>query len=86
MRISFAIDVSADVQSYVQAGEILDKITRDLKETIKPGDGDFDIRSFEARHNRVRKYPHDEQAMVSVPDGMATKEVENAGPEIRRRI
>ena len=32
MRIVFSIEVGIDVPSYVQAGEVLDKITRTLDE------------------------------------------------------
>jgi hypothetical protein len=63
MRIVFNIEVGIDVPSYVQAGEILDKITRDLEETIGPK-GSYDVRNFQAAHTPIRKYsePMMEQA------------------------
>jgi hypothetical protein len=66
MRIVFHIEVGIDVPSYVQGGEILDKITQNLEATIGPK-GSYDVRDFQARHTPISKYPED-QAMMATPD------------------
>ena len=60
MRIVFNIEVGIDVPSYVQAGEVLDKITRNLEETVGPK-GSYDVGNFKARHRVVHDFP--EQVM-----------------------
>lgn len=62
MRIRFNIEVGIDVPSYVQAGEVLDKITRNLDETIGPK-GSYDVSNFMARHRPVHEFA--DQAMVA---------------------
>ena len=63
MRIVFNIEVGIDVPSYVQGGEILDKITRNLEETIGQK-GEYDIRSFQAHHTPIRQYPNETPMMA----------------------
>jgi hypothetical protein len=55
MRIVFNIDVAIDVPSFVQAGEVLDKITRDLDATV--GTEHYDIAQFQTHHTPVKGYP-----------------------------
>lgn len=66
MRIVFNIDVGIDVPSYVQAGEVLDRITRNLEETIGPK-GSYDIQSFRAKHRNVHNYDDDRAMMAEAP-------------------
>ena len=81
MRIVFNIDVGIDVPSFVQAGEILDKITRDLNETLD-GRGTYDIAQFQTRHGSefagraetqaqraraVSKYASEQEAVMAGP-------------------
>ena len=60
MRIVFTIDVGIEVPSYVQAGEVIDKITRNLDEVIGPK-GSYDIGNFRTRHKAVHEFA--DQAM-----------------------
>jgi hypothetical protein len=62
MRIVFNIEVGIDVPSYVQAGEVLDKITRDLEGAIGPK-GSYDVRNFQTDHTPIRRYSEPMQAM-----------------------
>ena len=69
MRIVFNIDVGLEVPSYVQAGEILDKITRNLEETIG-SKGSYDIQSFRANHRDIHNFEvhnYAGQAMTEAP-------------------
>jgi 5-carboxymethyl-2-hydroxymuconate isomerase len=68
MRIVFGIEVGIEVNSYVQAGEILDKITRDLNESLGPK-GSFDISNFRARHRAVHEFA-DQSMMAEMPQRM----------------
>lgn len=68
MRIVFNIEVGISVPSYVQAGEMLDKITQNLQETIGPK-GAYDIQSFRARHKDVHDFSDQMMAQSSdAPD------------------
>lgn len=53
MRIVFSIEVGIEVPTYVQAGEILDKITRTLDDSIGEK-GHYDVSNFRTRHTPVR--------------------------------
>ena len=64
MRVVFNIEVGVDVPSYVQVGELLDKITRDLNSTIG-SNGEFDLRNFQAAHTPIRKHPEGEFNMMT---------------------
>jgi hypothetical protein len=67
MHILFNIEVGIEVPSFVQAGEILDQITRDLEEAIG-SKGKYDIRNFQTHHTPIRKYPSEQDAMAATPD------------------
>jgi hypothetical protein len=62
MKIVFNIQVGIDVPSYVQAGEVLDKITRHLDETVGPK-GSYDVSNFQARHRPIHEFA--DQAMTT---------------------
>ena len=64
MKIVFNIEVGIDVPSYVQAGEILDRVTREVEAAIGPK-GRYDVGSFQARHRNV----HDEMPMMAAQSG-----------------
>lgn len=59
MRIVFSIEVGIDVPSYVQAGEVLDKVTQNLEEIIGPK-GSYDVGNFRARHKSVHEFAGDQ--------------------------
>lgn len=70
MKVMFTIRVGIEAPSYVQIGEKLDKITKNLEDTV--GRRNFDLETFTARHQPVdmaKAYPMEEnmgaQAMVS---------------------
>lgn len=56
MRIAFTIEIGIDVPSYVQAGEVLDRVTREIEAAIGPK-GRYDVGSFQARHRNVHEPP-----------------------------
>jgi hypothetical protein len=75
MRIVFTIEVGVDVPSYVQAGEILDRLKRDIEEAIGPK-GEYDIANFRARHKHIRDYAEPmmmgaDQALPDPPVGLS---------------
>jgi hypothetical protein len=73
MRIVFNIEVGVDVPTFVQAGEILDKVVHDLEFTLKDR-GQFDIRSFETAHTPIRRYSEAQDMMA---EKMPMEEVRN---------
>lgn len=66
MRIVFSIEVGVEVPSYVQAGEVLDKITRTLDEAVGPK-GSYDVSNFRARHRPVHEFA-DQTMMAEMPE------------------
>ena len=71
MRIVFGIEVAIDVESYVQAGEVLDRVRRDLEATIGTK-GEYDISNFRAQHRHIREAAmpmggYDEMPMMKSP-------------------
>lgn len=75
MRIVFNISVGVDVPSYVQAGEVLDRITRNLDEAIGPK-GSYDVSDFRAKHKPIREFPQDEgQEMMAEPSPYRGQEI-----------
>lgn len=67
MRIVFGIQVGIDVPSYVQAGEVLDRITRELEAAIGPK-GSYDVSDFRARHKPIHEFS-DQAMMAETPRG-----------------
>lgn len=68
MKIVFVINVGIEVPSYVQAGEVLDKITRNLEESIGPK-GSYDVSNFQAHHRPIY-HKYSDEGMAEAPSQM----------------